>query len=165
MKHAGDERRLVERQLLVALVEVQPRRGLDAVGAVSEVHLVAVDGEDFLLRVALLDLDREDGLADFPLERLLFGQAELVFQIAGELLCQRAGSLRAPPLHDIGQRRDRDPPDVHPEMAVEFRVFGRDDRLPQQRVDVVVADDDAPLRRELANQLSAGGIDPGDRAR
>ena len=68
LKDAGDERRLLERQLLVRLVEVQPRRGLDAVRAVAEVHLVAVDREDFLLRVALLDLEREDDLPDLPLE-------------------------------------------------------------------------------------------------
>ena len=55
-------------ELLVRLVEVQARRGLDAVGAVPEVHLIAVDGEDFLLRVALLDLNREDDFPDLPLE-------------------------------------------------------------------------------------------------
>ena len=68
LKDAGDERRLFKRQLLVALVEVQARCGLDAVRSMSEVHLVAVDREDFLLRVALLDLDSENHLADLAFE-------------------------------------------------------------------------------------------------
>ena len=56
---------------LFDFLEVQPRCGLDAVGAVAEIHLVAVDREDLLLGVALLDLDRENGLADLALERFL----------------------------------------------------------------------------------------------
>ena len=82
-------------QLLVRLLEVEPRRRLDAVGAVARVHLVAVDREDLFLGVALLDLDREDGLADLALERLLVGEAELLLEVARELLRQRAGALRA----------------------------------------------------------------------
>ena len=39
-------RRLVERQVLCRLAEVDPRRGLDAVRAVAEVHLVGVERED-----------------------------------------------------------------------------------------------------------------------
>ena len=83
---------------LFDLLEVQPRRRLDAVGAVAEVHLVAVDREDLSLGVALLDLDREDDLAHLPLERLLVGQAELFLQVARQLLRERARALRAPAL-------------------------------------------------------------------
>src|SRR4051794_9352038 len=90
-----DERRLVERQLLVRLVEIEPRRGLDTIGAVAEIHLIAVDREDFLLRIALLDLDRENRFAHLPLERFLVGQAELFLEIARQLLRQRARALRA----------------------------------------------------------------------
>ena len=133
LEDAGDERRLLERQLLVRLVEVEPRRRLDAVGAVAEVHLVAVDREDLLLRVPLLDLDREDRFANLALEGLLVGQAELILEVARELLGQRAGALRAPPLDDVGERRDEDAPDVDAEVAVELGVLGRDDRLAQQR--------------------------------
>ena len=49
---------------------------------------------------------------------------------------------------------DDDAPDVDAEMPVELGVFGGDDRLAQQRVDVVVADDDAALRGELADHLA-----------
>jgi hypothetical protein len=50
-------------------------------------------------------------------------------------------------------------------MTIELGVFGGDDRLPQNRIDVVVADDDAALRRELADQLTLRGIHARDRAR
>ena len=165
LENARDERRFLERQLLVRLVEVEPRRRLDAVRAVAEVHLVAVDREDLFLRVALLDLDREDRLAHLALERLLLGEPELLLQVARELLRERARPLRAPPLEDVGERGDEDAPDVHAEVPIEFGVLGGDDRLPQQRVDVVVADHDAPLRGELTDHLAAAGGDAGDRAR
>ena len=58
----------------------------------------------------------------------------------------------------------RDAPDVDAEMAVEVGVLGRDDRLAEQRVDVVVADDDAALGGEFADQLAVGRIDARDRA-
>ena len=60
---------------------------------------------------------------------------------------------------------DDDAPDVDAEVAIELGVLGRDDRLAQQRVDVVVADDDAALRGELADDLAVGGVDARDRAR
>ena len=130
----------------------------------AEVHLVAVDREDFLFRVPLLDLDRQDHLADLALEELLLRQPELI-QIARNLLRQRAGALLAPPLDDVGDRRGDDAPEVQAEVLVEVGVLGGDDRVAQHRVDVVVADDDAPLRRELADDLPVGGVDAGDRAR
>ena len=120
----------------------------------AEVHLVAVDREDLLLGVALLDLDREDDLADLALERLLVGQAELILEVARQLLRERARALRAAPLDDVGDRGDEDAPDVDAEVPVELGVLGRDDRLAQQRVDVVVADDDAALGGELADHLA-----------
>ena len=159
LKDAGDEGRFLERELLVRLAEIHARRGFDAVRAVPQVHLVAVDREDLALRVPLLDLDRENQLLHLPLEGVGKGllafrrEPELLLEIARELLRERAGALGPPHLDDVGQRGGADAPDVDAEMAVELRVFGGDDRLLQQRVDVVVADDDAPLGGELADQL------------
>jgi hypothetical protein len=50
-------------------------------------------------------------------------------------------------------------------VAIEIGILGGDDRLSQQRVDVVVADDDAALGRELADQLAVSRVHPRDRAR
>ena len=41
-----------------------------------------------------------------------------------------------------------------PKCVSNVGVLGRDDRLAQDRVDVVVADDHAPLGRELADHLA-----------
>ena len=49
-------------------------------------------------------------------------------------------------------------------MPIEVGILGGDDRLPEHRVDVVVADDDAPLRGELADQLIVGRVDARDGA-
>ena len=86
---------------------------------------------------------------------LLVGQAELILEVARELLRERARALRAAALDDVDDRGDEDAPDVDAEVALELGVFGGDDRLPQQRVDVVVADDDAALGGELADHLAA----------
>jgi hypothetical protein len=67
-----------------------------------------------------------------------------------QLLCQRARAWVAP-LDDVGDGGMASP-DVDAEVAVELGVLGGDNRLAEQRVDVVVADDDA-LRRELADDL------------
>jgi len=129
---------------------------------VAEVHLVAVDREDLFLGVALLDLYGENRLADLPLERLLVIEPELLFEVARQLLRQRACALSAATLDDVGDGGNENAPDVDAEVTVEFGVLGGDDRLAQQRVDVVVADDDAPLGGELADDLSAARVDARD---
>ena len=84
------------------LVEIHARGRLHPVRAVPEVHVVAVEGQDLALRVALLDLDREDRFLDLPLPRLVERQE----QVARELLRERAraGAL---PVDDVARRRDR----------------------------------------------------------
>ena len=67
----GDQRRLGQGQVLDRLAEVEAARRLDPVVAVAEVDLVAVEGEDLLLREVLLDLEGEDDLLDLALVGLL----------------------------------------------------------------------------------------------
>src|SRR5207248_5692829 len=98
--------------------------------------------EDLFLRVALLDLNREDDFPHLPLEQLLLGETELI-EVARHLLRQRARTLIAAPLDDIRGRSGEDAPDVDAEMLVEVGVFGRDDRLAQEWIDLVVPDEDA----------------------
>ena len=143
------------------LAEVQPRRGLDAVDAVPEIHLVAVEREDLVLRVALLDLDREDGFLDLPLPRLFVGEE----QLAGELLGQRARAAGLPPLEDVLHQRDDDAGNAEAEVLLEAGVFGGEDRLLQLRRDRFVGNDLAPLDRELADDFATRAVDPRDRAR
>ena len=124
---AGDQRRLLHGQVLRALVEVDARGGLDAVRAVPEVDLVRVEREDLGFRVALLDLDGEQRLADLPLPGLLRRQE----QVARELLRQRAGAAGLALLHEVAEQRDDDARDAEADVLLEPLVLGRHDRLPQ----------------------------------
>ena len=66
LENAGDHCRFSELQLERRLSEVEARGGFDAVCAATEIHLVAVEGEDLALGIALFDLDSEDRLVDLP---------------------------------------------------------------------------------------------------
>ncbi len=157
---AGEQRRFLEGDVLGRLAEVEPRRRFDAVGAVAPRDLVAVERDDLGLGVALLDLDGEHRLLDLALPRLVVVEE----QLAGELLRQRAGA-GALALEEVAGQRHDDARDAEAHVGVELGVLGGHDRLPQHRRDLVVGDDDAPLRRELADDLAAGGVDARDRAR
>ena len=135
LQDAGDHRRLVDRQVLDRLAEVELRRRLDAVGAVAEVHLVAVEREDLLLGVALLDLHREQQLLDLALPGLLVGEE----QLAGELLGQRAGAAGLAHLDQVGDDGAGQPGEAQPEVLEEAGVLGGEDGLAHLQRDVVVA--------------------------
>ena len=62
--HAGERGALGQRQLRRGLLEVELRRRADAVDAVAEVDLVQVQLEDLVLRVLLLDPDRQRQLLE-----------------------------------------------------------------------------------------------------
>ena len=96
---------------------------------------------------------------------LLLGQAEVILRLRATCCVSVLAPCVAAPLDDVGGRGGEDAPDVDAEVLVELGVLGRDDRVAQQRVDVVVADDHAPLRRELADHLAARRVDARDRAR
>ena len=74
LHHAGEHRRLGDRQILRGLVEVRASCGLDAVGAVTERHHVQVAGDDFFFGLLL---------------GLLVAQVLVPFGLLGEVLLQR----------------------------------------------------------------------------
>ena len=153
---AGDRRRLFEIQVLGALAEIQLRRGLDAVGAVSEVDLVAIEGEDLFLRVALLDADRDQRFLDLPLPAAIAdGEADLGGeQVARQLLRDGAAAGRLAARGDVAKQRQHHSRDAEARMLEEARVLRGQDRLAEVLRNVVVMNDDAALDRELANELA-----------
>ncbi len=163
LQDAGDGRGLLEIQDLHGLAEVDPRRGLDAVRAVAEVHLVAVEREDLLLGVPLLDLQGEHDLLDLALERLL----RLEEQLAGELLRQRAGARIEQPafVHEVADDGHQQAQRPDADVVLELGVLGRQDRLPHKGRDFLVLQDDPPLRGELADHAPVDRVDAGDGAR
>ena len=73
LHQAGEHRRLRQREVDGVDAEVRLGGGLDAVGALAEVHDVQVAGEDLVLRVLLLQGQREPGLAQLAADALLVG--------------------------------------------------------------------------------------------
>ena len=78
---AREHRRLGHRQLAHVLVEVRLRRRPDPVGAVSEVDLVQIEVEDFVLAEARLDLARQDHLSDLAAEAALGAEQHLLHEL------------------------------------------------------------------------------------
>ena len=63
----GQQRRFLEREVLRRLAEVEPGGGFGAVGAVAPGNVIAVEREDLALRVALLDLNRQERFLDLAI--------------------------------------------------------------------------------------------------
>ncbi len=84
LDHARDHGRLTGSEGPHVLAEEQPGGGLDAVGALPQVDLVQVHGQDLVLGVDLLDLHGEDHLAGLAGEGLLEGQEQVAGQLHGE---------------------------------------------------------------------------------
>ena len=171
-EHGG----FLERHVLGRFREIQARGGLDAVGVVAPVHLVREHRQDLALRVPLLDLNRHDRFANLAFEAdLSFVEADRLGQHdPGELLRQGAGPGRARraaadaighELEHVARHRDRDAGDAQAEVRIEVAVFRGNDRHPQVRRDLVVADHEPAFDREVADALPVGAVDAGDRAR
>ena len=105
------------------------RRGIDAIGAGAEIDPVQIDLEDLVLGEAVLEPQRQQGLADLARKAPL-GRQEQVF---GELLGDRAAALDEMPGGEIGERGAQQPDRIDAEMAVEAAVLGRDHRLAADR--------------------------------
>ena len=145
--------------ILGRLPEVEPGSGFDPIDTVAEIHLVAIEREDLPLRVALLDLDREDRFFDFSFGRLVVRQE----QLSSELLRQRARAIH-PALDDVFDERDDDTRNTEADVLVEGMIFGREDRLFKVRRYALVRNHLAAFDRELADDFAARAVDPRDRA-
>ena len=81
---ARDEGRFLEAEVRDALAEIEVRGRLDAVGAVAEVELVAVELEDPLLGIFLLDAAGDEHLLELPPDGLLGIEEQLAGQLLGD---------------------------------------------------------------------------------
>ena len=157
----GDDGRLFEVEVGDVLAEEEIGRGLDAVGAVTEEEVVAVELEDLLLGVELLDLARQVELLELAAEADLPVEEER----AGQLLRDRAaalGPLAAEDLEHVGPDGPEDAAHVDAAVAEEARVLRRDDGVDEGLGDLVVGDLDASLLGELLDRPAVGGIDRRD---
>ena len=158
---AGDEGRFLEAEIGEVLAEKEIGRGLDAVSAVAQEKVVAVELEDLLLGIELLDLARKVELlelaakADLPVEE----------EVPGQLLRDGAAALGATAAQDlehVGPDGPQDTAQVHTTVAKEARVLGGHDRVDEGLGYPVVSDFDAPLLGEFLDRPAVGGVDRGD---
>ena len=133
---AGEQGRLVEREILRVHAEVRLGRGVDPVRLLPEVDVVQVRREDAVLAPLLVELNREARLGELSAERLLRREVEVAY----ELLLDRGRPLRDPARGDVALQRAHDPDVVDPVVLVEAPVLGVDDRLAHHGTD--------PLQRD-----------------
>ena len=86
----GQIRGFGDRQLVHRFVEIDQRRGGDAVGAEAEIDFVEIEFEDAVLRIGALDAHRQQGFLDLAGEGDLVGQKEVLRDLLGD----RRGALR-----------------------------------------------------------------------
>ncbi len=151
--HDPDEARsLGEGEVLRVDAEVALRRRLDAVGRVAEVRDVQVRGEDLLLRVLLLEADRELHLLDLAVvaarDRLLVRGVALLLgrklergldegvldHLHRERRCPRLDASR----DGIAERGADDPGHIHPAVLEEAPVLAVDRGIQGVLGDLVV---------------------------
>ena len=156
LREPGEERRLRDRQLAGGLREVRLRSGLDSVRPVPVVHLVQVRLEDPLLLPCLVQLEREAGLLDLPLQGLL--RADRAVEVSDELLGDRRAALHDVLRLEVREGGSRDRLVVDPRMLPEALVLDRHRRLDEQRRDLVVLE-------RLTVVLCRDGLRVGSRSR
>ena len=163
LRQAGEDRRLLEGQLGRRPGKIRLGGRLDPVGVVAVEDLVHVRVEDPGLRPLPRELDREAGLGELPLQRLLAGQV----QVPDELLGDRRAAL-----HDLARAhvRDdgaRDADRIDAAVLVEAPVLDRDGGLrnpgahlrPRHRGAVALGGNDTELRavRRVDERVLADG--------
>ncbi len=92
LRQRGEIGRFLHGQLMHRLVEIDQRRGGDAVGAKPEIDFIEIELENLVLGVSALHLQREHRFLDLALERHLVGQQEVLRHLLGD----GGGALRAP---------------------------------------------------------------------
>ncbi|KPJ97531.1 MAG: hypothetical protein AMS20_16965, partial [Gemmatimonas sp. SG8_28] len=108
---AGEQRGLGRIHVPRRLAEVPLRGRLDPVGAAAQKDLVQVQLEDAVLRVGLLELQRDAHLPDLPARRFRARQL-LVPHVAGELHGDRRETLRVPHGEQVRADRAEDPTEI-----------------------------------------------------
>jgi hypothetical protein len=143
-----EQRRLRERQVAGALLEVRQRGLLDPVGAVPEVDRVQVLLQDPPLRPAAprvvgepLELPGVGRLAHLARDCLLLA----VERVLHELLRDRRAALDHGLAADVGDEGARDAAEVDALVLPEAAVLDRDDRVAHRGRDLVVLDERARL--------------------
>ena len=125
MNHAGDSRRLGEREVFQLLAEEDARRLADAAhgnrAALSQVNLVAVEREDVLLPYPALDDGGERRLVELAAQRALRRQVRVLDELLRD---GRAALLEVLIYVAPAEGGAGDAPEVYGAVLEEAAVFG-----------------------------------------
>ena len=153
---SGQHGRFRKRNVLRTLSEIPLGSRLDAVGSVTQVDVVQVQGDDLLLGQIPVDLVGEKRLLDLPHVTLLRGKIEGFC----DLLRDRASPLNDPARLEVFKKGTRHALHVEPLVLEEARIFCGDECLDQNLRDLFVLDDLPVFEEKLVDQLIVVGVDP-----
>ena len=156
----GQQRGFFQRQFLCRLAEVELRGGFESVDAVAEKNLVGIQGKDLRLGETALDLDREHRFLHLALPTAVGRKEKIARQLHGQRRC----ALHLAAGVDVAIGGAHDAPEIDSGVAIEIFVFDRDQRVAQDRREIVVARDHAALQRERADDAAVIVVEFGDRA-
>jgi hypothetical protein len=128
---------------------------------VAEVHQVQIEGEDLLLGVALLELDRDERLLDLAAPSALAGEEEG----AGELHGDRGGPLLHLARAQVGERGAGDAEGVDAAVLVEVGVLGGEQGVLQHLGDLALLQHHPALAGEGGEDVGVLVVELGDQAR
>ena len=147
-----------DREFVHRFVEIDQRRGRDAVGAEAEIDFVEIEFEDAVLRIGALDAHRQQGFLDLAGEGDLVGQKEVLRDLLGD----RRGALRTPVGAEILRIQHggaRHAGEVDAAMLVEVLVFGREERVDDELWNRLDRQIEAALLGVFAEQRTVGRMD------
>ena len=125
----------------------------------SQKNLIGVEREDLRLGEAPLDLDREHRLLHLAMKRAVGRKKQIARQLHGQGRC----ALHLPAGLNVAVRRADDAPEIDSGMPVEVFVFNGNQRIPQDRSEIIVARDYSSLQGERSNHAPVIVIQLSDR--
>ena len=121
LDHRGQQSGLADVEFRGRLVEVVLSCHFDAVGATAEVDGVEVVREDLVLRLLLVDLERDEHLLDLAIKRMLVREVEVLHVLLGDRRTATRVLVRGHADDGAGETLDRDAA-----VLVERGVLGGD---------------------------------------
>ncbi len=123
LDHAGEHRRLGQREVARLAAEIMVGRGAQTVDSVAEIDARQIAREDFLLGQPGFEPEGDDHFLRLALDRPVAGQEVGLGELLGD---GRAALANAAAAH-VGEHRPADPARVDAPVAVEAPVFDGDE--------------------------------------
>ena len=150
--------RFRDREFVHRFVEIDQRRGGDAVGAEAEIDFVEIEFEDLVLRIGALDAHRQQGFLDLAGERHLVGQKEVLRDLLGDRRRALRTAVGAVILR-VEHRGARHAGEVDAAVLVEILVLGREERVDDEFRNRLDRQIEPALLGVFAEQRAVGGMD------